>query len=163
MPGSIPRRGALLLAIFALAACDAAPTSSPATTEKPEDIRAMVAAMGFRGDMVQDFGSYVLVEGDIRFTKDELRANRRRASANPHGPRFQYRTTNLVGSPKIQQIVVSLAGISGTVWETPARDALAQWWREARPTSACPPPAPRRTSRRRHRSRRAGTREARCW
>lgn len=80
-----------------------------------------------RRGMVQDFGSYVLVEGDIRFTKDELRANQRRAAANPHGPRFQYRTTNLVGSPKIQQIVVSLAGISGTVWETPARDALAQW------------------------------------
>jgi len=128
MQGSISRRGAILLAALALAACDAAPTASgPAATEKPEDIRAMVAAMGFRGDMVQDFGSYVLVEGDIRFTKDELRASQRRASANPHGPRFQFRTTNLVGSPKVQQIVVSLAGISGTVWETPARDALAQW------------------------------------
>jgi hypothetical protein len=120
-------RGATLLALLALAACDAAPTASGPAADKPEDIRAMVQAMGFRGDLVQDFGSYVLVEGDIRITKDELRAAPRSASRNPKGPRFQYRTSNTVGSPKIQQIVVSLAGVAGTVWETPARDALAQW------------------------------------
>jgi Dual-action HEIGH metallo-peptidase len=120
------RRGAALLGLMALAACDA-PTGSRTAAEKPEDVRAMVAAMGLRGDMVQDFGSYVVVEGDIRIGKNELRANTRR-SDNPHGPRYQYRTTNLVSSPKVHQIVVNLSGLSGvTAWQTAARDAMAQW------------------------------------
>jgi len=121
-------RGTALLALALLAACDAPPTvSGPDLNDKPLDLRAAVEAMGFRGDMIQDFGGFVLVEGDIYFSKAQLRTAKRPSSNNPGGPRFQYRTTNLVGSPKIQQIVVSLAGVTGTVWETPARDALAQW------------------------------------
>ena len=123
-----PRRASAVLALVALSACSDAPTASrPADPARTEDLRALVTAAGFRGDLVQDFGSYVLVEGDIRLTREELRAMRLPSSGDPRGPRFQYRTTNLVGSPKIQQIVVSLAGVTGTVWETPARDALAQW------------------------------------
>jgi len=66
------RRGALFLALAALAACDAPPTATRTAPAQPEDVRAMVEAMGFRGDMVQDFGDYVVVEGDIRIGKAEL-------------------------------------------------------------------------------------------
>ena len=121
------RRAALVLALVALGACDAPPTATRTAADQPEDVRAMVEHMGFRGDMVQDFGSYVLVEGDIRITKDELRASQK-LSGNPRGPRFQYRTTNLVGSPKVHQIVVDVSGLASVpAWQTAARDALTQW------------------------------------
>jgi len=119
------RRGALVLALAALAACDAPPTATRAPAQ-PEDVRAMVEAMGFRGDMVQDFGDYVVVEGDIRIGKAELRANLR--PGGKAGPRYQYRTTNLVSSPKVHQIVVDVSGLSSvSAWQTAARDAMAQW------------------------------------
>jgi hypothetical protein len=120
------RRGAALLGLIALAACDA-PAGSPTAAEKPEDVRAMVEAMGLRGDMVQDFGSYVVVEGDIRIDKSQLRAGTR-PTGDPHGPRYQYHTTNLVSSPKVHQIVVDVSGLAGvTAWQTAARDAMTQW------------------------------------
>jgi hypothetical protein len=118
------RRGAAVLAVAALAACDS-PIESP--ERQPEDLAAMVEALGFRGDMVQDFGDYVLVEGDIRITKDELRRAAPRG-ADPLGPRFQYRTTNLVGTPKINNITVDLSGLnSQTAWKSAAQTALAHW------------------------------------
>ncbi len=119
------RRAAAVLALAALAACDN-PAEAPATRE-PEDLAAMVEALGFRGDMVQDFGSYVLIEGDIHITKDELRRARPR-SDDPLGPRFHYTTTNLVSSSKIYQIVVDLSGLSSQPgWQSAARDAIAHW------------------------------------
>jgi hypothetical protein len=118
-------RGAAVLALSALAACDS-PIEAP-MQQQPEDLAAMVEALGFRGDMVQDFGSYVLVEGDIHITKDELRRAQPR-SADPLGPRFQYRTTSLVGSPKVHQITVNLAGLAAEPdWENAARAALPLW------------------------------------
>ncbi|HKP77434.1 MAG TPA: M57 family metalloprotease [Longimicrobiaceae bacterium] len=122
-----PSRGALVLALAALAACDAPPTATRTAPNQPEDVRAMVEAMGFRGDMVQDFGDYVLVEGDIRLSKAELRANQLPGGGKT-GPRYQYRTTNLVSSPKVHQIVVDVSGLSSVPgWQTAARDALTQW------------------------------------
>lgn len=85
----------------------------------------MVRALGFRGDMVQDFGDYVLIEGDIRFTKAELRAGR--PSLIP-GRRLQYSTTNLVSSSKVHQITVDVSGLSSqSGWQTAVRDAMTQW------------------------------------
>jgi len=117
------RRGAAVLALAALAACDS-PIESP--EQQPEDLAAMVEALGFRGDMVQDFGDYVLVEGDIHIIKDALRAGPR--SADPLGPRFQYRTTNVVGVPKINNITVDVSGLASQPgWQTAAREALTHW------------------------------------
>jgi hypothetical protein len=119
-----PRRGAVVLALAALAACDS-PVESP--EQQPEDLAAMVEALGFRGDMVQDFGDYVLVEGDIHITKDELRRAQPRG-ADPLGPRFQYHTTNLVGSPKVNNITVDVSGLASQPgWQAAAREALTHW------------------------------------
>jgi hypothetical protein len=118
------RRGAAVLALAALAACDS-PIESP--EQQPEDLAAMVEALGFRGDMVQDFGDYVLVEGDIRLTKYELRRAAPRG-ADPLGPRFQYTTHNMVSHSKVHQIVVDLSGLSSQPgWQNAARDAISHW------------------------------------
>jgi len=120
-----PWRAAAVLALAALAACDS-PIESPG--REPEDLAAMVEALGFRGDMVQDFGDYVLVEGDIRITRDDLRRGRPPRSADPAGPRLQYRTYNLVGSPKVHQITVDVSGLASQPgWQTAAREALTHW------------------------------------
>ncbi len=119
-------RIASVLALAALAGCDDSPIESPIQAPAG-DLSAMVEALGFRGDMVQDFGSYVLVEGDIHITRDELRRALPRG-ADPLGPRFQYRTTNLVGSPKINSITVDLSGLnSQAAWKSAAQAALAHW------------------------------------
>jgi hypothetical protein len=118
------RRGAAVFALAALAACDS-PIEAP--EQQPEDLAAMVGALGFRGDMVQDFGDYVLVEGDIHITKAELRRAQPRG-ADPLGPRFQYRTTNLVGSLKVNNITVDVSGLASQPgWQAAAREALTHW------------------------------------
>lgn len=119
--------GAAVLALAALSACDSPPTAgTPA--EQPQELAAQVEALGFRGDMVQDFGSYVLIEGDIYMTREQLRRPGPPLSSGPLAPRFQYRTTALVGSPKVQQITVNLSGLaSQSAWQTAARQALTHW------------------------------------
>jgi len=118
------RRAAAVLALAALAACDS-PIEAP--EPQPEDLAAMVEALGFRGDMVQDFGDYVLVEGDIHITKAALRAGVPR-SADPLGPRFQYRTSNLVSAANVNDIIVDVSGLSSEPgWQTAAREALTHW------------------------------------
>jgi len=119
-------RGAAVLALAALAACDAPIVSAPAA-EPADELARQVEALGFRGDMVQDFGSYVLVEGDIHITKDELRRAQPR-SGDALGPRFQYTTNNIVSNSKIHQIRVDLSGLSSQPgWQNAARDAIAHW------------------------------------
>jgi len=116
-------RGAAVLGLVALAACD---SPIEARRQEPEDLSAMVEALGFRGDMVQDFGDYVLVEGDIHLTKDELRAGPR--TTDPLGPRFQYRTTNLVTPANVHDIRVDVSGLASQPgWQTAAREALTHW------------------------------------
>ena len=119
-------RGAAL-APAALAACDDGPTNA-APEKQSGDLARQVEAMGFRGDMVQDFGDYVLVEGDVYIPKAQLRAGPPTSSDDPLRPRFQYRTTNLVGSAKVNGITVDLSGLaSQTGWQTAAREALGHW------------------------------------
>ncbi|HEU0012464.1 MAG TPA: M57 family metalloprotease [Longimicrobium sp.] len=123
-----PRRSraavaASLLLAAALAACSDAPTTSRA-----EDLTAQIVALGFRADMVEDFGQYVLVEGDIYLSKAELRGVPVVTSDDPRRPSFQYRTSALVGSPKVNDIRVDVSGLSSqTAWQTAARDAMAHW------------------------------------
>lgn len=109
--------------LAALAACG--DNSITPSADAREEIARRVEALGFRGDMVQDFGKYVIVEGDIHITKDEILA----APLPPEGargPRFQYTTHNLVSSPKVNQITVNLTGLTGD-WQTAAREALTHW------------------------------------
>ena len=113
-------------ALLGAACSDLTPTADRA--ESKEDLAAAVEALGFRGDMIEDHGSFLLVEGDIYLPKSQLRAARPSSSGDPLQPRFQYTTNNLVGSPKVQQIVVDVSGLSSqTGWQSAARDAIAYW------------------------------------
>jgi hypothetical protein len=115
---------AITAAALLLAACADGPTgASPEAT-----LEQQVAAMGFRADMIEDHGDFVVVEGDIRLTKTQLRAGGVPAGGDPRQPRFQYRTTAVVGSPKVHNVVVSLSELNSyPAWQTAAREAMQHW------------------------------------
>ncbi len=120
-----PLVAALLLA-GTLAACSDAPTG--AASESSDVLARQVAALGFRSDMIQDHGDFVLVEGDIYLSKAQLRTVTLRDANDPMRPGFQYRTTNLVSSANVRDIVVNLSGLSSqTAWQIAARDAMTHW------------------------------------
>jgi hypothetical protein len=97
-------------------------------TEIDESLVDAVRAMGLRTDMIEDHGSFLLVEGDIYLPKEQLRSAPKVHSGDPLGPRFQYTTTNLVSNSKVYQIVVDLSGLnSQTAWQSAARDAISHW------------------------------------
>ena len=126
MRSSLLLRASAVLAFAALAACDAPTNAAP--EKQSGDLARQVEALGFRGDMVRDFGEYVLVEGDIVIPKTHLRSLPPTPSEDPLRPRFQYRTNALVGSPKVHQITVDVSGLAGVPdWQTAALDAMAQW------------------------------------
>jgi hypothetical protein len=73
--------------------------------------------------MVQDFGDYVVVEGDIRLTKAQLPTVLRSPDV-----RVQFSTNALIGSPKVHQITVDLSGLAAeSDWQDAARTALGIW------------------------------------
>ena len=110
----------------ALAACSDAPTGSAPERIAPTLAR-QVAALGFRADMIEDHGDFVLVEGDIYLSKAHLRSVPV-GSDDPMGPRFQYRTTNVVTSANVRDIVVDVSGLASQPgWQTAAREALTHW------------------------------------
>ena len=116
-------RGTAALALAALAACDSPIEALP--THEPQELSALVEALGFRGDMIQDFGDYVLVEGDIHISKHELRRAQPRSALEP---RFQYVTNNLVGQFNAAAIRVDLNGLAGLGdWRQGTLDAMAAW------------------------------------
>ncbi|MET0396053.1 MAG: M57 family metalloprotease [Longimicrobiaceae bacterium] len=122
-------RGIAVLALAALGACDTTrSTSVLEPMDQVDDLARQVEAMGFRSEEMQDFGEYVLVEGDIMIPRTQLRSGPSRRTNDPMGPRFQYRTSNLVGSPKVQQITVDLSGLaSQPAWQSAAATALTHW------------------------------------
>ena len=108
-----------------LAACGDNPAEQ--RTDTPQELAEAVRAMGFRADMIEDHGSFVLVEGDIYLTKDEIRASQPGRLA-PGKPRYQYTTNNMVSSLKINQITVDLSGLASQPgWQSASRDAIAHW------------------------------------
>lgn len=120
------RIAAALLLAGSLAACSDAPTGS--TPEYELTLAEQVAALGFRTDMIEDHGEYVVVEGDIRLSRAQLRAALDPAPTDPLGPHFQYRTFALVGAPAVNQIVVDLTGLASEPgWAAAARDAMTAW------------------------------------
>ena len=124
------KRARLLVALGCSALLAAACGENPAEqrTETPEALAEAVRAMGFRADMVEDHGSFVLVEGDIYLSKAQIRASQPGRSPAPGSPRYQYTTTNLVSSLKINQITVDLSGLNSQPgWQSAARDAMSYW------------------------------------
>jgi hypothetical protein len=121
-------RAAALLLAGALAACSDGPTDA-APRAAGTTLAQQVAALGFRADMIEDHGDFVLVEGDIYLSKAQLRTvTPLRAGTDPRTPSFQYRTTNLVTSSNVRDIVVNLSGLSSqSAWQTAARDAMTHW------------------------------------
>src|SRR4051812_43502359 len=103
----INRGAALAAAGLLMAACSDAPAGPDSRAEMT--LEQQVAALGFRADRIEDHGDFVLVEGDIRISREQLRTVRPR-SANPLAPDFQYRTTALVSSAKIADIRVDVSG-----------------------------------------------------
>jgi hypothetical protein len=119
-------RAAALLLAGVLAACSDAPTG--AAPESEATLAQQVAALGFRADMIEDHGEFVLVEGDIYLSKEQLRTATLVDGDDPLRPGFQYRTTNLVTQANVHDIVVDLSGLSSqTAWQTAARDAMTHW------------------------------------
>lgn len=92
------------------------------STAPASQYAAQIAALGFRSDMIQDRGDYLLVEGDIRIEKSSL------APADALHPQFQWVTDSLVGSSQVQNIFVDLGGLATQpTWQTAARSALTEW------------------------------------
>lgn len=122
-----PLRLATLLLAGVLAACSDAPTGA-APDSQEATLAQQVAALGFRADMIEDHGEFVLVEGDIHLSKAQLRTVLPLGSDDPMRPRFQYHTTNLVSSPKVRYIRVDVSGLALLPdWQTAAREALTHW------------------------------------
>ena len=121
------RRGAAVLALAFLAACQDNPAAGPREAGIDPEIVRQVEALGFRGDMIRDLGDAVVVEGDIYLPKSRLRGVPARGEGEM-SPTFQYSTTNLVGSPKVHQVTVNLQGLaSQTGWLAAAQEALGHW------------------------------------
>jgi hypothetical protein len=120
------RAGLAVLALATLAACDDSGTAPPA--DAGNELARQVEALGFRGDMVQDFGSHIVVEGDIRIEKSQLPSVSSSRPDTPLRPLFQYRTTALVGSPKVHLIQVDLSSLGAHPnWLNAAREAMGHW------------------------------------
>lgn len=118
---------AAVLLAGALAACSDAPTGSAPASEEAT-LAQQVAALGFRADMIEDHGDFVLVEGDIHLSKDYLRTVSIAPGDDPRRPGFQYRTNNLVTPANVQDIRVDVSGLASQPgWQTAAREALTHW------------------------------------
>jgi hypothetical protein len=113
------------LALLALAAgCTEDNSTAGPTGNDP--LVAKLISLGYRGDMIEDRGDHFVVEGDIRMSKWELQQLLDRD--NGLKPDFHYRTTNLVSQTQVQNINVSLAGISTQpVYVTAVRQAFIEW------------------------------------
>lgn len=120
-------RAAGLMLALSLAACSDAPTgAAPASGDAT--LAQQVAALGFRADMIEDHGDFVLVEGDIHLTRAQLRAVPL-GSDNPLRPRFQYHTTGLVSPYNVHDIRVDLSALDNLPggWASATREALTHW------------------------------------
>src|ERR1700752_338204 len=92
------------------------------STAPKDQYAAQIAALGFRSDMIEDRGTYLLVEGDIKIEKSSL------APADALHPQFQWVTDLLVGSSQVQNIYVDLSGLaSQPTWQSAAQSALTEW------------------------------------
>ncbi len=75
--------------------------------------------MGFRQDMIEDRGEYIIVEGDIGFSREQL-------IKMPLSKITQYRYPYLVSMSKVSNIGVKIDN-SISYWSTVIEEALAMW------------------------------------
>ncbi|MFL5542994.1 MAG: M57 family metalloprotease [Longimicrobiaceae bacterium] len=124
------RAVALVLTLSAALAACGDEVVAPASSDTDPAVQKLVE-MGFRADMIENHGDYLVVEGDIQFARAELLRPDRAAPARapqPGGPRFQYTTTATVSSANVQTIKVDLSGLSSDAGYVQAvRDAIGYW------------------------------------
>ena len=103
-------------------------SSTDELTQISSDLLASyLISLGFRADMIEDMGDYFLVEGDIRFVKEDLENDIFRLSKT-----FQAATSYLVKYTDIQNIVIKIDGSIPTSgedgqWRTAISDAKDEW------------------------------------
>src|SRR5688572_7328671 len=112
--------GVTACVVGATACADAPPVVGPETEVTSDSLRAYLVRLGFRGDMIVDQGDRFVVEGDIQFLKEALRARMRHADGLPVAPRQpavrgdvslqQWRSDLIVTSGFAERIVVNLTG-----------------------------------------------------
>lgn len=116
---------ASLLAVIAMVACE------DRSTGPADHLAARVIALGFSTEGMQDRGTYVVVEGDIRLDKASLFPTPVIPSSgtrSPRSPVFQYHTTTLVSDIYVRQITVDLTNINAiSNWAAAARTAIAAY------------------------------------
>jgi hypothetical protein len=121
-------RGIVLCSATLSTACGEGGVTDTATLNDP--LIQRVIELGFRSDMIEDRGSYFLVEGDIRLEKADLTEGgySPRSAERDLKPSFQAVTTGLVGLSEIQSIIVDLSRLSAyPEWATAARTAMNEW------------------------------------
>jgi hypothetical protein len=94
------------------------------------DLERRVKALRFSTQGMEDHGSFIVVEGDIRLEKAILLGQPPSAGtpglAVPNRPLYQYSTNALVSQGYVSQIVVDLTGVNGVSnWASAARNAMA--------------------------------------
>lgn len=112
------RAGALFMIGGLVGAC--ADATSPNGPE--QDYRDAVAALGFRSDMIEDRGAFLLVEGDIALSKERLRPAQRAQGQTPH---FQWTTNQLNG--RSYYTYVNLSQLGNADWLAATRQAMTEW------------------------------------
>lgn len=127
---TLAARALMVGASLVLTACSDEPTATP----REDPLFQAVVSMGFAPEAIRDMGTYFAVEGDINIAKSGLRASAASqpsqpgVAAAPSGPRYQWRTPNIVSSTTAPQIRVNLNNISGYPdWANATRDAMTQW------------------------------------
>lgn len=121
------RAGAVALGLSALLAACYDNGVAPSSSEADPAVQKLIA-MGYRADMIEAHGDYLIVEGDIRFSRAQVLRTVPEPASRPGGPRFQYTTNALVTGSNIQTIKVDLSGISTDPGYVQAvRDAISYW------------------------------------
>jgi len=122
----------LIPSVFVIAGCGADQSTSPPV----DDLTSRVQALGFSVAGMQDYGSFIVVEGDIRLEKAILLQGLVDPVQGPASPgieapttgNYQYSTTTTVSPTYVRQIRVNLNNINAVSdWASAARTAMAAY------------------------------------
>lgn len=117
----------LIASTFITVAC----ATDRITGPPDDDLTSRVKALGFSVIGMEDHGSYVVVEGDIRLEKAILLQGLGSTDPSPgkqapKGAAYQYRTNQTVSQAYVQQITVDLTNINAVSdWATAARTVIS--------------------------------------
>jgi hypothetical protein len=116
--------------VLAVAAC--ADQQSPVAPEPTDPLLEFIVAMGFDRDQIVDTGNHFVVEGDMRFSKAQIR-ERLAAGGAGHpagGPSLQrLHSGGAATQTAVQQIRVNLSAVDAenASWASATRQAMANW------------------------------------